>query len=325
MISIVMPVYNAAAFLAPMLDSVLNQSYRDVELILVNDGSTDNSSEICHEYAKRFPAVKVFDLENGGPSRARNFGVAQASGEFVWFMDSDDVLAQGALERAVQAQAQHDADVVIGGMNFCFTYKNETVPKAIERELVLDSDGFIRNYRLLYLKNYISALWNKLIRRSLITENDIVMDERLRTYEDYLYCMDVLRQSQKTVCLPDVFYHYQLRDAASLSRRYKPNVLESFRILSGRLDEYIHRFSPVSQEAARSLENLTVYLAYECVKNESRAPESPKRKMRALLREADFQAPLRSCHGQSFRYRAVRFLMKHKMATALWFYLKAIR
>lgn len=325
MISIIMPVYNAAEFLTPMLDSVLNQSYRDIELLLVNDGSTDNSSEICHEYAKRFPFIKVFDLENGGPSRARNFGVAQASGEFVWFMDSDDILADGALECVVQTQAQHDADVVIGGMNFCFTYNGETVPKTVEQELVLSSNDFIQNYRSLYVKNYISSLCNKLIRRSLITANNILMDERLRMYEDYLYCMDVLLCAQKIVCLPTILYHYQLRDANSLSRRYKPNALQSFRILSNKICKHIKRFAPHSPPASGSLQNLLIYLAYECVKNESKCPDNPKQKVRELLHEPDFNAPLGLCHGEGTRYRAVHFLMKHKMASALWFYLKVIR
>ncbi len=325
MISIIMPVYNAAKFLSPMLDSVLNQSYRDFELILVNDGSTDHSSEICHEYASRFPAVRVFDLENGGPSRARNFGVTQATGDFIWFMDSDDILADDALECAVQVQAQHDADVVIGGMNFCLTYKDETVPKSVEQELVLSTDDFVQNYRLMYAKNYISSLCNKLIRRSLITENKIVMNEKLRTYEDYLFCMDMLLCAKKTVCLPTIFYHYQIREAGSLSRRHKPDILQSFRILSEKIGGYIERFSAASPDAARSLQNLLIYLAYECVKNESRSPDDPKKKIRALLREPDFNTPLRACCGESLRYKVVHFFMKHKMTGALWVYLTAIR
>ena len=142
MISIVIPVYNAAAFLPHMLQSIIRQSYKDIEILLINDGSTDNSSSICHDYAGRYNFIHVFDRQNHGPAATRNFGMQQASGEFIWFMDSDDELEKDALQCAIEKQRAYDADVVIGGMNFCFTEENRVVHKSIPYTVVFDAMDF---------------------------------------------------------------------------------------------------------------------------------------------------------------------------------------
>ena len=320
MISIVIPVYNAEAFLAKMLESILQQSYCDYEIVLVNDGSKDNSSAVCHSFAEKYSCIKVFDRENGGASAARNFGAQQATGEFVWFMDSDDQLAKDALQTAVDLQKKYDADVVIGGMNFCFTEEGITKPKALEQELLIPAQEFAQHYSVLFGKNYISSLCNKLIRRSVISDNDLQMIPQLHMYEDYIYCMDLLLKCQTVICTPVIFYQYLLREGHSLSRRYRPDTLGMFCILHERITLYKQTLNNIAAE--RSLDRQIIYLAYECVKNEARCKQAPLKNIRMLINHPNFKSAMRlSCTG-AMQYRIAHFLMKHRCAFALWLYLK---
>lgn len=322
MVSIIIPVYNAAIYLEDMLDSVLGQSYSDIEVILVNDGSKDNSSKICHKYAKKYSFVKVYDRENHGASATRNFGVEQANGDFVWFMDSDDILEEKALQTAVSTQKKYEADVVIGGMNFCFTEEKKITPKVIDCEFVFSNNQFRDYYRELFIKNYVSSLCNKLIRRSVIIDNNIRMIEKLCMYEDYIFCMDLLLKCNKVACIPDVFYNYQLRDTKSLSHRYKTGIPEMSRILQEKISEYRKNFSYKNGSADVCLNNLSIYLAYECVKNESRDKKNARKKINALLGDKDFHKSMLSVHGHGSKYRIIHILMKRKLTCAILLYLR---
>lgn len=323
MVSIIIPVYNAAPYLEAMLDSVLSQSYKDIQLILVNDGSKDNSSAICHRYAEQYPCVEVYDRENSGVSATRNFGLERANGEFVWFMDSDDLLREGALQTAVTAQEKYGADVVIGGMNFCFAGDGKITTKAVEEEYAFSVPQFAVYYNRLFYKNYISSLCNKLIRRSVIADNRVHMLEELSMYEDYIFCMDVILCCDTVACIPDVLYDYQIRDSAHLSRRYRPNAGNMFSLLKKKITGYLEVLAPNAPEVERSLNNLMVYLAYECIKNESRSPENRKANMRALLLASDFRQAMKRFRGFGLRYRGVHLLMKYRMTTILGWYLSA--
>ena len=319
MISIIIPVYNAQQYLPAMLDSILCQSFRDYELLLINDGSTDSSSRICHEYAENYDCIRVFDRENRGVSASRNFGITQATGAFVWMMDSDDILADNALLAAVEAQRR--SDVVIGGMEFSFASGCRDEKKVIDEELVFSGGELAQHYCGLFSQNYVSSIWNKLIRRSLITDRELGLCEGLAMYEDYLFSMDVLREAGRIHCLPTVFYRYMLREAGSLSRAHKQHISQMFRILHERIQEYREMLGRQSQPVWNSLSNLMIYLAYECVKNEQKAPEQSWRKVRDLLKDPDFSAAMREFRGYGMRYRTVHLLMKYRLGWVLRLYL----
>ncbi len=322
MVSIIIPVYNAQPYLAAMLDSVIAQADVGIELLLVNDGSTDESGAICREYAQRYAFVQAFDRENGGASAARNFGLSQAKGEFIWLMDSDDRLSPEALRTALSVQRQQDADIVIGGMNFYHVADGTVNPRAIERPLFLTKDTFAGHYRELFRHNYISSMCNKLIRRSLIEEHGVRLQDDLLMYEDYTFCMELLTHAQRIACVPDVFYEYLLRSSGSLSHRYKPNISRMFAILFEHISGYRMRLGAQSGDCVAALDNLIVYLAFECVRNEYRSPEKAYRHMRMLLNDATFIKAMGACRGSNLRYRVVHGMMKCRMTAALWVYLR---
>ena len=116
LISIVVPIYNVENYLRMCLDSIQNQTYKNFECLLINDGSPDNSAEICREYVAKDSRFRYFEKENGGLSSARNYGIERAEGAFITFVDSDDWLEANALEIFSEKQNQYDADIVVASM-----------------------------------------------------------------------------------------------------------------------------------------------------------------------------------------------------------------
>ena len=112
LISVIVPVYNAEKYLRECLDSIVNQTYKNIEIILVDDGSTDGSGAICDEYADKDVRIKVYHIPNGGASNARNLGIDNADGEYLMFVDSDDIILPYVVERAIKLALEHNADIV---------------------------------------------------------------------------------------------------------------------------------------------------------------------------------------------------------------------
>lgn len=319
MISIVIPVFNAAQYLPNMLDSVINQSYKNIEIILVNDGSTDNSSQVCHKYANLHNYITVYDRQNHGASASRNFGATKAKGDFIWFMDSDDILENNALFYAIELQAKYNADIVIGGMNFCFSESNRVVQKVISKEMVLNEQMFKQQYHMLFSINYISSLCNKLIRRSLIFDNNVKLNESLSMYEDFVFCMDILFKCKTVVCHPKIFYNYQFRNTNSLSHRYKNHGLQMFFILENNISRYINYFDTNNDKSIFSLNNLLIYFAYECIKNEARHRKSYL-KVRNILHNETFYKTILKYNGYKKKYKIIHYMIRRKMAFFLIVY-----
>ena len=210
-ISVIVPVYNAEGYIRKCLDSIVGQTYTDFEVLLVDDGSTDYSSQICDEYAKKHPNFKVYHIENSGPSRARNKGLDCAQGIYVTFVDADDWMETNALERYISAIESHQADVVKAG--YIKEYKKRNLVVNIDKEEeYTDIESFFVGIEE---SKYYGFLWNGIYKRSVI--GNIRMDETIRWCEDHLFTCEVLLHTNKMVLLPDVLYHYRKTDNTTLS------------------------------------------------------------------------------------------------------------
>lgn len=187
-ISVIIPVYNAEKYLSRCIDSILNQSFTDFELLLVNDGSDDHSGEICDDYAKKYSRVKVFHKENGGVSSARNLGLINACGEWITFVDADDYLIVDGLQRYIN-EINENVDLIIYGYNICnesgyLKFSTTVYPK---NDLIQKDDGVKIMFKNSYYNGY---LFNKLFRRSIIEDNKIFFNEDVYYNEDRLFCVE---------------------------------------------------------------------------------------------------------------------------------------
>jgi len=207
LVSIIVPIYNAAPDLARCIESVRRQTYADIEILLVNDGSSDASLPICEMYARVDPRVQVIDRRNAGVSAARNAAIAQARGKFLQFADSDDYLAPTATERFVECAERCDADMVIAH------YWRVVGEECSERGFlpggpVLDKLEFAKNLMEEPASFYYGVMWNKLYRRELIAAHHIECNVELGWSEDFLFNLEYIRYADRFAALDEPLYYY---------------------------------------------------------------------------------------------------------------------
>jgi glycosyltransferase involved in cell wall biosynthesis len=208
LVSIIIPVYNAEKFLASCIDSVLAQSVKDFELLLINDGSKDSSPAICRDFAQRDSRVRLFDKPNGGVSSARNMGLDEARGEWVMFVDSDDWLTEDALEVCLAHAPKYD---IIRCSCTKLLSKDRKEPYPIAE--IADTNEL---FRLLLGRGTIRALWGALYRRSLFEDNNIRFNPQISFGEDWLLSMQLALVARTIKTLPESYcYIYNTINASS--------------------------------------------------------------------------------------------------------------
>ena len=221
LISIIVPVYNVDAYLKQCVDSILNQKYENFELLLIDDGSTDKSGEICDVYEQRDKRGRVFHKKNGGVSSARNVGLDNAQGDWIAFVDSDDIVTPNYLS-GLYSDVKSDVDLVIQKYFVFKNYlKDESVPEVIKNAVVYDKSDLqklIVEHRL-DKNGYICS---KLYKQEFIRNNNIRFQEEISFCEDYYFLfqyLDII--SGKVVCSPVANYLYRDRENSSVHIGFK--------------------------------------------------------------------------------------------------------
>lgn len=224
MISVIVPVYNCAEKLNRCVESILNQSFTDLEVILVNDGSTDGSLEICRQYERKDSRIKIINKENAGVSRARNIGMEQAQGEYIQFVDSDDYIQRDMCKTLVNAMEDTGADMVLSG--FFHKYLNEEIPKvpSMGEKVALTREEFAEEFLEFYRQGFLNMPWNKLYKRAQIFD---MFPENLSLGEDLLFNLKYMENIEKLAIVNEPFYYYiQERGTANLSAKKRKDKLE---------------------------------------------------------------------------------------------------
>ena len=229
-VSIIVPVYNAMPYLKDAVYALLNQSCRDFELLLVDDGSSDSSPSACDAYEKQDPRVRVFHNVNSGPSAARNFGLDHARGTYVMFCDADDICTKNALSEMVSAMETYGTDLVIGG--YTRFVKNPKVP-TMRRSLSPFSVSILKSlpelagvYTAPHTNMFGISIWAKLYRRDIIEKNGIRFPLDVDYEEDCCFNLLYFRHMQTTAALKETVYQYR-QQQQSLSKGYRPGTYEA--------------------------------------------------------------------------------------------------
>ena len=207
LVSIIVPVYNAEKTLERCVDSILNQTYQEYELLLVDDGSTDSSAALCDGYAARDPRVRVFHKENAGVSNARNLALAQARGTYLQFLDSDDWITPEATASLVRAAEDHQCDLVISDF---YRVVGERVSHKgdIDEDRVLTREEYAAHMMEQPADFYYGVLWNKLYRRDIVESHRLRMDPELSWCEDFMFNLEYIRHAQRFYALQVPIYYY---------------------------------------------------------------------------------------------------------------------
>lgn len=207
LVSIIVPVYNAEKNLDKCIESILNQTYREFELILLNDGSTDGSGQICDAYAKSDPRIRVVHKENSGVSDTRNIGIAMAKGEYLQFLDSDDWITPDATGLFVRTATEHQCDMVIADF-YRVIGERVSVKGAIEEDGMMDRVTYAVNMMQNPADFYYGVLWNKFYKRSIVEAFQLKMDTSISWCEDFMFNLEYVRHIQTVYALKVPVYYY---------------------------------------------------------------------------------------------------------------------
>lgn len=203
-VTVIVPVYNVEKYLSRCLDSICNQTYHNLEIILIDDGSPDNSGNICDEYREKDKRIRVIHKQNAGVSAARNDGLDIATGDFITFVDSDDYIALQMYETLVGMITRENADIAICGFakeqeeGVFAAYWKENVKRTLSHQEQLEC--------LLTNKYYCCSCWEMLFKREYLTE--IRFDVSKKHNEDFLFIYEVMKKTRKSVYTSESLYYY---------------------------------------------------------------------------------------------------------------------
>lgn len=224
--SIVIPIYNAEKYLFNTLDSVEKQTFQSFEVLLIDDGSTDGSANVCMKFVDKDDRFYLYQKSNGGVCSARNYGIEKAIGEYILFIDSDDIVELAMLADCLKMIQESGADILLFGMQFDVE-KQKKIVKTYQKcfePAVFDSRHLDKYYRKLYENNYVTSMCNRITRMSVIRENNIRFNEEITNYEDMVFSLATLRYAEKIQSTDKCYYHYILHDELGMSRKYKPTL-----------------------------------------------------------------------------------------------------
>lgn len=224
-VSIIVPVYNVERYIVRSMDSLVNQTLKDIEIIVVNDGSTDNSKKLIEIYQEKYPnKIKLVDKENGGLSDARNYGIPHATGEYIAFLDSDDYVELDTYEKMYNKAKEDDSDLV--ECDFIWEYPDR---KKVDT-------GKIYNNKKEMLTYARVVAWNKLIKRSLIEEHKMEFPKGLR-YEDVEFFYKMVPYYNKVSFVKEPLIHY-IQRSSSISNTQNERTKEMFTIMDNVIKYY---------------------------------------------------------------------------------------
>ena len=224
MISIIVPVYNIEKYLPRCIESILGQTYTDYEVILVNDGSTDGSGQICDDYASRYTQFRVIHKENGGPSEARNTGILQAAGEYVTYIDGDDYVTEDYLSELLRLREEKNADIACGSFGYFYGDQPEKLqPKAIREDRIYNGKAACK--ALMLEKDFYSSSCCMLIPVRIAQEN---LFPPGRYHEDEMTTFRYFLAVDQVAIMDRVLYYYFQRQG-SIMHRFGDPVLDELK------------------------------------------------------------------------------------------------
>lgn len=261
MISILVPIYNAENSIRRCLESILAQTYRDIEIVLVNDGSKDNSLFIIQEYSKNDKRIKVIDQENKGVAAARNTALKNATGDYILYVDADDWIEQNMIEQ-MYSLVSEDVDIV-----FCNSDHAE-VEQEIKKVIDIEYEAWGKERQLeefMLHRKMTGMLWNKLIKRSLT--KGIYFDECIGYGEDAQFLWGILKKSRKMIVTNEILYHHVLDQNSISHQAFSEKKYSAILMWEGINQEVEKEYPQYIKLAKERLISTAVFSCYEIRKS----------------------------------------------------------
>lgn len=230
-VSVIVPLYQAKQYIQTCIESILSQTYKELELLLIDDGSKDGSLDICRMFQKEDSRIKVVHQENQGVSSARNRGLSIASGEYIVFVDSDDIIENTMIEYMVHKAQNYGCDIVLCG--FDYVYHDKIVSRIPEvEEGIYNRKNVFMNFWEFYRKGIFHNIGTKLYSKSLLDDNCINFDNNRTVLEDVQFCLEAIKCTDKIFICNKCFYKYMMQvNQSSIQKTFRKNyylILDSF-------------------------------------------------------------------------------------------------
>lgn len=318
-ISVIIPVYNAKNYIEKTLNSILNQSIDSLEIIVINDGSTDGSKDILDYYNNTYDNLKVIHQENKGVSAARNLGILSAVGEYIGFVDSDDLLDEKMYESMYKKAISYNSDICICG------FIEEDLNKSILRKYIYKQHDQIitkENIPIMFKKSLDENLeplggapiWNKIFKRSLLRENNILIDESITVGEDFCLNIHCFNKANTIVGVSECFYYYMNINPNSIMSNI--NLDKLYKFINGRKSilDNLSKYNFYSDnyfkfENGRNFANLIQIASYKI--NKSSSFKDAYKIVSKILTSSDFKY---SINNSSNNYLSKNLLLIKKLS-----------
>lgn len=262
-----MPVYNVEKYIAKSIQSVLNQTYQDFELLVIIDGSPDNSKQIAEAFIDE--RITIYEKSNGGLSDARNYGLERAKGEYVYFLDSDDWIEPTLLQDTICVFDKKDIDFVIFGY---FLDDEDLEGNLIStKEISTKNIQFDKDLNNLDLDektlNILGYAWNKLYRISFLKNNNIIFDKGVSLVEDILFNSKVYKNSNSLTLIDKKLYHYINRPSESLIKTFHKNSFELYLDKSKSIESFLDSWNISNDKKNKIIASVIVSGIRYCINN----------------------------------------------------------
>lgn len=326
LVTIIIPVFNAEKRLEYAIKSVLKQSYDNIELVLVNDGSTDNSFHICIKYAKLDSRIKVISQNNSGVSSARNRGLKESAGEFVMFLDSDDTIDSETISELLPHLYNDESDIAIFGMSFDY-YKGDNFKYnkelSFKENLSVSSNEIKKYFFQMYDANYLSSACNKLFNSRIIKENRITFEENMAILEDFKFVLDFMENSKKITVRSNVYYHYYNDISSSkLGRRPDIDYMRNFKILDYKLRQFVKKIDLEDEYSCGKINGMIFryYItAIEKLFIEDKEYKYKYEQLKQFMLDKDLNYAVKKANPNNNKLKIIRYLFKTKSTKTLSF------
>ena len=235
-ISVIIPVYNVEKFLPQCLNSIIHQTYTNLEILIIDDGSTDNSYEIYEKFAKHDKRIKIIHQKNAGVSAARNNGLAHATGDYIHFIDSDDYIDLDYYEKMMTANKNISADIIAGcvvsqnGSFYEIEYKTKSILTSLTEKFITTNA----------LSNCV--VWRYLFKKSFLQKNHLIFAVG-RIFEDMLFIPDTMRMANCVLTVPGTYYHYVYNEKSYLNAAYSEKHQEQYEYSEIFVNSFIRKYN----------------------------------------------------------------------------------
>ena len=324
-VSVIMPVYNVEKFVAKTIESVLNQSLKEIEFFAIDDGSPDNSGKICDEYAQKDDRLKVIHKKNGGAPEARNVAIDLAKGKYMYFIDSDDWIEADYLEKMYNMAEKNNADAVITGfyMEYYQDGKDVTYETNCDDNVYTKEEFRVNAYK--YLNNSLLSLpWNKLYKAERIFKENIRFPKT--KWDDHHFNMEYFMNNGVVVTSSIKKYHwYRSRKGSETMINYSdPNM---FNKRKEHFEHILKLYDYWNIKDDKSIDSINCYYAgrlFQCVQelvdNKNIKYSEKRKKVKEILNDEKTIDSLKKSKGLSFKFKILTFPMKLRLVSISMFF-----